>query len=193
MGSSDYPGNIFAIELDQNPVYGDGNVDSRRPWDLKHGASYSCSIQERDTNIVVVIIEKYVTRYGQNGFLADLPELNVGRFALTCGGYYQDDGTKVMLVAGGDDDGSVEIRRGDGDAPWVMTTPLPIIKNYNINEWAQIATLNNVLYHTGNIIDEVFKKSQILFLKGAETKMEDGIMRSSNGMTQTKSGFRWKT
>ena len=104
----------------------------------------------QDTNTVVVIVETYVTRYGQNGFLAELPELNVGRFAFACGGYYQGDGTKVMLVAGGDADGTVEIRRGDGDAPWVMTTPLPVIINYNINEWAQIATLNNVLYHTGN-------------------------------------------
>ena len=163
MGSSDYPGNLFAIQLDKDPVYGDGNVDTRRPWDMQHGGWQSCSIQERDTNTVVVIVETYVTRYGQNGFLAELPELNVGRFAHACGGYYQADGTKVMLVAGGDADGTVEIRRGDGDAPWVMTTPLPVIINYNIHEWAQIATLNNVLYHTGNtyicICDDVLKYS----------------------------------
>ena len=36
MGSSDYPGSIFAVIL-ETPVPGDDKPDSRRPWDLKYG------------------------------------------------------------------------------------------------------------------------------------------------------------
>ena len=156
MGSSDYPGSIFSIILDKNPVLGDDEPDSHRTYDLKYGMTSACAIQEPETNTVVITGGRgggqgdIVVRYGQNGFLADLPSLNDARLQHACGSYYLEDHTKVMLVAGGNgDDGqyagaSVEIRVGDGDSPWVRTTPLP-----SAVEASRIATLNNNIYHMG--------------------------------------------
>ena len=99
--------------------------------------------------VIVGSQDGHVTRYGQNGFLADLPTLNEDRIQNACGSYYLDDGTKVMMTAGGLGAGnvildSVEIRVGDGQSPWVFTTPLP-----SAVESPRIATLNNVIYSTG--------------------------------------------
>ena len=59
-----------------------------------------------------------MTRYGQNRFLVDLPTLNEDRIQNACGSHYVDDGTKVMMTAGGLGAGnvildSVEIRMGE--------------------------------------------------------------------------------
>jgi len=156
MGSSDYPGNIFAIILDKEPDLEDGLPDSHRPWDLRHGLTLGCSIPEPETNTVVIISAKQgedtnVVRYGQNGWLADLPSLNENRLSAACEGYVQDDGTKVMLVAGGTGAGNVfltstEIRKGDGDAPWVLTNPLPDTVGRAL---PRMITYNNIVYYTG--------------------------------------------
>ena len=42
--------------------------------------------------------------YGQNGFLEDLPPLNVGRHNHACAGYLSDSQSFVLLVAGGLDE-----------------------------------------------------------------------------------------
>ena len=47
---------------------------------------------------------KQVTMYGPNGFLEDLPHLNVGRHNHACAGYLIDSGQFVLLVAGGLDE-----------------------------------------------------------------------------------------
>ena len=37
-----------------------------------------------------------VSRYGTQGFLEDLPSLNVGRYYHGCGAYLKDDGAQVL-------------------------------------------------------------------------------------------------
>merc|ERR1712110_1071097 len=104
MGSSDYPGNIKTVMLEKDAVVGD---------------------EVPDTN-TVVLTGPQVARFGPGGLLAYLPNLNQNRMNHACGGYSDADGSKVMLVAGGwlggsDIIDSVEIRVGDGDAPWVFS------------------------------------------------------------------------
>ena len=54
---------------------------------------------------------KQVTQYGPGGFIADLPELKMGRWDHACAGYYDDLDHFVLLVAGGmaDTDAGVNI------------------------------------------------------------------------------------
>ena len=45
----------------------------------------------------------HVAKFGPNGFIEFLPNLNTGRFHHACAGYYNAQDNFVLLVAGGDD------------------------------------------------------------------------------------------
>jgi len=80
-------------------------------FDLEFGVSYACSIQLIDQVIVTggsMIGSKWykmvtgrVTAYNINGFVENLPNLNIGRFDHGCGHYINEDGNEVYLVTGG--------------------------------------------------------------------------------------------
>ena len=44
---------------------------------------------------------KQVSQYGLEGFIEDLPELNIGRNDHACAGYYDDTDHFILLVMGG--------------------------------------------------------------------------------------------
>ena len=58
-----------------------------------------------------------VTRYGPEGFLADLPRLHDGRSNHGCGAYLGQDGGQVLLVAGG-------FTESDNGGDWLASTEL---------------------------------------------------------------------
>lgn len=101
---------------------------------MEHETRYTCAIQLSDS--VIMTGGGYteegmnmVARYGIDGFMEDLPSLVVGRKEHGCGSYLREDGTQVLLVAGGMDlkynlFSSTEVLTSESTA-WTLTTPLP--------------------------------------------------------------------
>ena len=89
-----------------------------------------------------------MTKYGPEGFIADLPDLITGRWDHACAGYYDDLDHFVLLVVGGHGDdylSSTEIFQVGISSQWTEVSPLP----YSLHG-ARATTLNNVIYLTGD-------------------------------------------
>ena len=64
--------------------------------------SYPCGIPDtRDEYFYVTGDLEQVTKFGPNGFIEFLPNLNTGRIHHACAGYYNAQDHFVLLVAGG--------------------------------------------------------------------------------------------
>ena len=89
-------------------------------------------------------------RYGEAGWLEDLPPLATQRRQHACAGFSRQDGARVLLVAGGRQSAtssqfltSVELLVV-GHSAWRSATPLPVgIKA------AAAATIDNTVFITG--------------------------------------------
>jgi len=83
------------------------NGTSIRSFDLKYDAESACSIELPEMFILTGGFDTLTTvsRYTTDGWIEDLPELNVGRRGHGCGYFYNDDMQRVFLVAGGTDSG----------------------------------------------------------------------------------------
>jgi len=104
-------------------------------FDLKYRTAKACAISDLITDSVIItggyFTEQGVERYNMMGWVEDLPQLIEGRYDHGCGSYLRVDGTQVLLVAGGWENGpgphsSTEVLIGDSPA-WTSTTPLPMI------------------------------------------------------------------
>ena len=108
-----------------------------------------------------------VAKFGPDGFIEFLPDLNTGRNHHACAGYYNAQDNFVLLVAGGwtisrgeifliengmiffnmtDWLSSTEIFEVRASSQWREASPLP-----NKMVGAAAVTLNNKVYLTGNI------------------------------------------
>merc|ERR1719468_824107 len=82
----------------------DGSQEPGFP--LKYVAYYACAIPDPVTDTVVVtgglLTENTVVRYGQQGWLEDLPDLITGRYIHACSSFVSS-GRVMFLVTGGYD------------------------------------------------------------------------------------------
>lgn len=92
-----------------------------------------------------------MSKYGPEGFQADLPELITGRWKHACAGYYDEQDHFVLLVVGGvtNDGGidylsSTEIYKVGVSSHWTEVSALP----YKLLS-SRASTLNNLVYLTG--------------------------------------------
>lgn len=76
-------------------------------------SSKSCGIEDTRNEFLYLTghedssgsnLSKQVTKYSGEGFLDDLPPLNMGRKGHACSGFYNDEDYFVLLVAGGKED-----------------------------------------------------------------------------------------
>merc|ERR1712106_418861 len=130
-------------------------------FELEYRTKYACSIPDLDGQSVVLSgggfdeeVSKVVTRYNKHGFVEDMPQLTVGRFDHACAAYQRDDGTQVMLVAGGllhtgMHTGTTEVLVGNSRA-WETVGPLPdLTEGREGYAGVKIAKLGNTLYLSG--------------------------------------------
>jgi len=130
-------------------------------FELEYRTKYACSIPDLDGHSVVLTgggfdeeVSKVVTRYNKHGFVEDMPQLTVGRFDHACAAYQRDDGTQVMLVAGGLlhtglHTGTTEVLVGNSRA-WETVGPLPdLTEGREGYAGVKIAKLGNTLYLSG--------------------------------------------
>merc|ERR1712183_840138 len=101
----------------------------------------ACSITDYDTDTVILTGGSTlrrrmfkVERYGHNGLLETLPQLNQGRYGHGCGSYIKD-GKKKYLVVGGRDSLSQYLSSTEtwsqGDSRWttLFLKPLHLYRN----------------------------------------------------------------
>jgi len=124
-----------------------------KSFDLKYSTSNACGIKISDNEYVMTggsDTSQIVSKYSQNGWIQDLPTLNIGRRGHGCGSYTNGN-ERVLIVFGGGinktrtQTSSTEIL-SSGSTTWTIVTPLP--KLY----W-DIAgvSINNVVYGIGGI------------------------------------------
>jgi len=120
-------------------------------FDMKYRTGAACAIPDHTTGTVTITggvhTSSMVSQYGKYGWVQDLPSMNIPRWSHGCGAYYREDGTRVMLVAGGFDNifyrPSTELLIGNSDT-WIVTAylPLPLYGN-------KIVTLDNEVFSAG--------------------------------------------
>jgi len=109
--------------------------DGSSAWAMKYDTRNACAMPDLTSESVIVTggykTRSTVTRYDRQGFVEDLPSLVVGRSKHGCGSYLREDGSQVLLVAGGDNFGfinnheaSTEVLTPDS-ASWTLAKPLP--------------------------------------------------------------------
>merc|ERR1711973_662937 len=103
------------------------NGTSIRSFDLKYRADSACSIELPEMFILTGGFDTMTTvsRYTTDGWMEDLPELNVGRRGHGCGYFYNDDMQRVFLVAGGSSYLSSTETLVEGGQAWNFQQPLP--------------------------------------------------------------------
>merc|ERR1719369_1453224 len=130
-------------------------------FSMQYSTTFACSIPDQTTNTLVITGGYFtmdrVSRYDQLGFLEDLPSLNFGKWNHGCGAYLREDGTQVLLVAGGDvfNTTPTEILPSDSSS-WVLANPLPR-KIYGVRG----INVGGVLYMTGGY-DDTSDRDEIL-------------------------------
>jgi len=160
-------------------------------FEMEYRTKYACAIPDLDGHSVVLAgggfhedDSKRVSRYNLHGFVEDMPQLTVGRMDLGCGSYQRDDGTQVMLVAGGMlstgiHTATTEILVGNSKT-WKTVGPLPDLP-HNREGYGGIksAKLGNTLYVSGGI-DGIYEHDEILEWKDdTEEWVEIGRMTST--------------
>merc|ERR1711892_140161 len=160
-------------------------------FEMEYRTKYACAIPDLDGHSVVLAgggfhedDSKRVSRYNIHGFVEDMPQLTVGRMDLGCGSYQRDDGTQVMLVAGGMlstgiHTATTEILVGNSKT-WKTVGPLPDLP-HNREGYGGIksAKLSNTLYVSGGI-DGIYEHDEILEWKDdTEEWVEIGRMTST--------------
>merc|ERR1719348_2788193 len=161
-------------------------------FNLKYKTKYACAISDDATNTVVLTgggfhedSSKLVTRYSLGGFEEDMPPLQEGRMDHGCGTYYREDGTQVMVVAGGMDYkglhvASTEILEGTSRS-WRTVGRLPDLP-HNREGYGGIkgAVLGNILYMTGGY-DGMYEHNEILEWRDEDERwVLIGAMRMTN-------------
>lgn len=83
----------------------DGSMEKK--FDLKYRSFFSCAIDDIKSGNVILTggqdgwsstnMLNTVVRYGENGFVEDLPSINYNRSYHGCGGYYDDGGILVSI------------------------------------------------------------------------------------------------
>jgi len=126
-----------------------------------------------------------VTRYDKLGFLENLPSLLIGRTMHGCGAYLrEEDGTQVLLVAGGaatthDIIDSTEILIS-GQSVWSLTNPLPK-KLTGIR--TAVTSVEGKLYLTGGYDDDAEEESNEVITWVEEKQKWARIGEMKNGMS----------
>jgi len=158
--------------------------DSSPGFTLQHDFQGACSIVDQTTGTLIVTggmvgypyyVVGTVSRYDTLGFVEDLPSMNIERWTHGCGSYLRDDGSQVLLVAGGysvgwSDDDSTEILPPDSSS-WVWAAKLPR-RMYGMKG----VSLGGVLYMTGgfgfssNSRDEVYSWTEESWVEVAKLK-----------------------
>jgi len=137
----------------------------------------TCSIPDQTTGTLIITggrnlgweetVSSWVTRYDTLGFVEDLPSMNIERYHHGCGAYLREDGTQVLLVAGGYNKvyspiSSTELLTSPSSA-WVLANNLPR-PMYGIRG----VTVSGVLYMTG--FNEVYSWTGDAWLEAGKMK-----------------------
>merc|ERR1719233_2826235 len=175
MGGTDY----FSTEIVMK-----GEEEGVEGFRLKYRTDNHCSINDKDTNTVVITggftTKETVSRYSAEGTMEYLPSLNEGRYNHGCGSYSRDDGKQVFLVAGGkfgtfvwDVRTSTELLDSTSSA-WVLVADALPRKLQNLNG----INLGNVLYMTGGMDGDGMQRDEIFKWTG-ETWEEVAKMKNA--------------
>jgi len=154
-------------------------------FNLQHSRYATCSIPSQTTGTLVITggrsatgeVVSWATRYDTLGYVEDLPSLNIKRWAHGCGAYLREDGTEVLLVAGGynkmnDDISSTELFISPSSA-WVFANKLPR-DMYGMKG----VTVGGVLYmiggfsFSGGIRNEVYSWTEDTWLEVGKMKQQ---------------------
>jgi len=126
---------------------------------IQYETMSSCAITDVESHSVVIAGGLFVeggisnsdkvARYDEGGFVGDMPSLLVARHRHGCGSFFRDDGSQVLMVAGGllaDQFTSISSTEmlAPGSDSWTLATPLPSARTGLVG-----VTVDNRLYMTG--------------------------------------------
>ena len=142
MGGKDNPYNTTLLLEDGS---------SQQGFDLVERIFYSCAIEDPKSGTVIItggddengVGTTNVIRYGEQGFIENLPKMLSIRTSHGCAGYYDEDGMMVLLVSGGWANPTGEMLVVGNDAWEYLGRPEPV---YNT---VTMVTFYNDVFKTG--------------------------------------------
>jgi len=162
--------------------------DGGLSFDMQYDTRNACSMRDLTSSSLIITggykTKHTVSRYDSQGFVEDLPSLVKGRSKHGCASYLREDGTQVLLVAGGDNGGylndheaSTEVLTADSST-WTLANPLPTALI-----GLQGVTLGGRVYMTGGYTEDDDLVSDILVWLDEEQAWEEaGEMRVARGI-----------